>query len=67
VRGREGTAGVQTFSRVDDQRPHRATDFAPHAGDAMDAELKRLFRWSVLNIRESVPAAERKFVLSFAE
>jgi hypothetical protein len=66
VRGREGTPGVQTFSRVDDQRPHRVTDFAAHAGDALDGELKQLFRWAALNFRSTVPAPERKFLLTFA-
>jgi hypothetical protein len=66
VRGRAGTPGIQTLSRVDDQRPHRVTDFAAHSGDALDAEIKRLFRWMVLNFTETVPAAERKFLRSFA-
>jgi hypothetical protein len=66
VRGREGTPGVQTLSRVDDRRPRDVTGYAAHAGDAMDAELKRLFRWTALNFRSTVPASERKFLLGLA-
>ena len=66
VRGRAGTPGVQTFSRVDDQRPHRVTDFVAHHGGPLDRELKQLFRWTVQNLREGVPAAVRKFLGGFA-
>jgi hypothetical protein len=68
VRPRPGGAGVQTFSRVNDERPHRITDFAPHAGmdDVMDAELKRLFRWAMFNLRDNVPESARSYLLATA-
>lgn len=66
VRGRGDAPGVQTFSRVDDQRPHRVTDFAAHGDGPIDADLKRLFRWVALNFRPAIPVGERRFLLGFA-
>ncbi len=68
VRPRPGGVGLMTFSRVNDERPHRVTDYAPQAGvdDVMDAELKRLFRWAMFNLRDNVSEPARGYLLGIA-
>lgn len=65
VRGQEGSQ-LKIFSQVDDMRPHRISEVTEMGGDRLNAEIRRLFRWSVFNLRETLPESTRRFLLSFA-
>lgn len=68
VRGNSATGVLHAFSLVDDVRPHRIKDTTPlfQIDSRLDEEIKQLFRWTVMNIRDSVPADVRSFLSSFA-
>ncbi|MFI5357478.1 MAG: PilZ domain-containing protein, partial [Opitutales bacterium] len=66
VRGRRGGAGLQTFSTGNDLRPQPTKERATQPGDVTDGELKRLYRYVVLNLPASQPPAVRRFLQSFA-
>jgi hypothetical protein len=67
IRGRAVDRGLNVFSLVDDDRPHRAKDTAPlfQTGSRLELELKQLFRWSALNMQQNVPDRLRGFLRSF--
>jgi len=67
VRGQAGGSALQTFSRVHEVRPHRVAEFAPNtAGSELEADVRRLFRWSALNIQGNLPAAHREMLVAVA-
>jgi hypothetical protein len=67
VRGRALDRGLNVFSLVDDDRPHRAKDTAPlfHTGSRLEVEIRQLFRWSALNMQQNVPDRLRGFLRTF--
>ena len=64
ARGQEG-GELKIFSHVDPLRKHRVSDVIAQGGNALDDEVRRLFKWSVLNLRDPVPAPARDFLISF--
>lgn len=66
VRGQRGQR-MKTFSRADALSPHRSDDFTPNDPDgALDREIRRLCRWTVLNLQDNVAAAHRDFLVAQA-
>jgi hypothetical protein len=67
VRGRAIDRGLNVFSLVDDDRPHRAKDTTPlfQTGNRLEMEIKQLFRWSALNMQQNVPDRLRGFLRTF--
>lgn len=67
VRGQRGGRALKTFSRVDERRPHRVDDFVQNdAGSELDADIRRFFRWAVLNVQGNVTEAHRRFLAGVA-